>query len=217
MYNVFFFFFSSRRRHTRLQGDWSSDVCSSDLPRAVDALGGGVAPFACARRWVAVRIRRPQRAVRAWRAEHLGVSHHVAKGQVRVVLDIALQPASLVLDPARNAETAILRADDARRDFRQEQREVGGRTGHPGAADDAELLGTTGDLVDRAPHRGAQHVVDPLVAAVPAALGEGEEVDAGLGHAAGGGAAGSGTKVSATAQTKSLGFCAELFTTTRLR
>src|SRR5256885_6191953 len=26
-------FFSSRRRHTRLQGDWSSDVCSSDLPR----------------------------------------------------------------------------------------------------------------------------------------------------------------------------------------
>src|SRR5256885_5372153 len=23
-------FFSSRRRHTRLQGDWSSDVCSSD-------------------------------------------------------------------------------------------------------------------------------------------------------------------------------------------
>src|SRR2546426_8867177 len=27
------FFFSSRRRHTRLQGDWSSDVCSSDLVR----------------------------------------------------------------------------------------------------------------------------------------------------------------------------------------
>src|SRR6266566_717483 len=25
------FFFSSRRRHTSLQGDWSSDVCSSDL------------------------------------------------------------------------------------------------------------------------------------------------------------------------------------------
>src|SRR2546426_10267610 len=26
---ISFFFFSSRRRHTRLQGDWSSDVCSS--------------------------------------------------------------------------------------------------------------------------------------------------------------------------------------------
>src|SRR6266571_1586451 len=29
-----FFFFSSRRRHTRLTCDWSSDVCSSDLPPA---------------------------------------------------------------------------------------------------------------------------------------------------------------------------------------
>src|SRR5438445_8311083 len=27
------FFFSSRRRHTRYWRDWSSDVCSSDLPR----------------------------------------------------------------------------------------------------------------------------------------------------------------------------------------
>src|SRR5205807_5998523 len=26
---------SSRRRHTRLQGDWSSDVCSSDLKRMI--------------------------------------------------------------------------------------------------------------------------------------------------------------------------------------
>src|SRR5690348_17204841 len=29
------FFFSSRRRHTRWTGDWSSDVCSSDLSDAV--------------------------------------------------------------------------------------------------------------------------------------------------------------------------------------
>src|SRR5207248_8382667 len=28
---LFLFFFSSRRRHTRSYGDWSSDVCSSDL------------------------------------------------------------------------------------------------------------------------------------------------------------------------------------------
>src|SRR3712207_7791870 len=27
-------FFSSRRRHTRYWRDWSSDVCSSDLPNA---------------------------------------------------------------------------------------------------------------------------------------------------------------------------------------
>src|SRR6266487_983346 len=30
---MFLFFFSSRRRHTRWTGDWSSDVCSSDLVR----------------------------------------------------------------------------------------------------------------------------------------------------------------------------------------
>src|SRR5256885_1290530 len=38
VFGRYHFFFSSRRRHTRLQGDWSSDVCSSDLP------GGG---FSC--------------------------------------------------------------------------------------------------------------------------------------------------------------------------
>src|SRR6266487_5153372 len=54
MYGVFFFF-SSRRRHTRWTGDWSSDVCSSDLavgeqddrvdpagvPACLDGLVGG--------------------------------------------------------------------------------------------------------------------------------------------------------------------------------
>src|SRR2546426_10868531 len=37
-----FFFFSSRRRHTRLQGDWSSDVCSSDLHAAYGAAKAGL-------------------------------------------------------------------------------------------------------------------------------------------------------------------------------
>src|SRR5690348_17628987 len=31
LYRFVVFFFSSRRRHTRWTGDWSSDVCSSDL------------------------------------------------------------------------------------------------------------------------------------------------------------------------------------------
>src|SRR5690348_17623115 len=43
------FFFSSRRRHTRWTGDWSSDVCSSDLSaaltgRALRALNSAVIP-----------------------------------------------------------------------------------------------------------------------------------------------------------------------------
>src|SRR5438132_1508219 len=34
------FFFSSRRRHTRSLCDWSSDVCSSDLPVSLSSLRG---------------------------------------------------------------------------------------------------------------------------------------------------------------------------------
>src|SRR2546422_4822059 len=36
---LFFFFFSSRRRHTRCSRDWSSDVCSSDLPGGMGEAG----------------------------------------------------------------------------------------------------------------------------------------------------------------------------------
>src|SRR4051794_41773363 len=36
------FFFSSRRRHTRWTGDWSSDVCSSDLTPIISAPGGHI-------------------------------------------------------------------------------------------------------------------------------------------------------------------------------
>src|SRR5258706_192124 len=51
---LFFFFFSSRRRHTRLVSDWSSDVCSSDLPFSI-----GIRPAWSGRR----RGRRPSSRV----------------------------------------------------------------------------------------------------------------------------------------------------------
>src|SRR4051794_41237027 len=38
---LIFFFFSSRRRHTRWTGDWSSDVCSSDLGELGSAVHRG--------------------------------------------------------------------------------------------------------------------------------------------------------------------------------
>src|SRR2546427_4241941 len=38
MTRCFIFFFSSRRRHTRFDCDWSSDVCSSDLGGEVHAV-----------------------------------------------------------------------------------------------------------------------------------------------------------------------------------
>src|SRR5437763_10251582 len=56
MYQVYlsllcFFFFSSRRRHTRYIGDWSSDVCSSDLAGRVRVLLDGKATraYVCTR------------------------------------------------------------------------------------------------------------------------------------------------------------------------
>src|SRR5574338_422733 len=42
--NSSFFFFSSRRRHTRCHGDWSSDVCSSDLD-FTSSIGGELGWF----------------------------------------------------------------------------------------------------------------------------------------------------------------------------
>src|SRR6267143_5686571 len=40
------FFFSSRRRHTRWNCDWSSDVCSSDLPEKERPQGARLGAFA---------------------------------------------------------------------------------------------------------------------------------------------------------------------------
>src|SRR5437762_13032456 len=63
-----YFFFSSRRRHTRYIGDWSSDVCSSDL-------------LPPARLWAAIDHALPandnaaaRRRLRFWRSAAIGAS-----------------------------------------------------------------------------------------------------------------------------------------------
>src|SRR5256885_4687980 len=58
----YFFFFSSRRRHTRLQGDWSSDVCSSDLGILVQFFLDGARHDLIADRSVLVHGRRAVKA-----------------------------------------------------------------------------------------------------------------------------------------------------------
>src|SRR2546427_361336 len=67
-----FFFFSSRRRHTRFDCDWSSDVCSSDLaPRPTsDAPGRGALGVGCG----AVQVAAGRKCVR-FDAEQV---HHFA-------------------------------------------------------------------------------------------------------------------------------------------
>src|SRR6266566_7128181 len=71
------FFFSSRRRHTRLQGDWSSDVCSSDLQAG---LAGRNCPDAIAR-WSECQTRGREQGGQIGRARlnssHLVISYAV--------------------------------------------------------------------------------------------------------------------------------------------
>src|SRR5437588_8188012 len=70
--DTFFFFFSSRRRHTRSLCDWSSDVCSSDLPLR----GSGSCEIGGARTgagWPRLHTDRLQE--RQWRDAHRAVEH----------------------------------------------------------------------------------------------------------------------------------------------
>src|SRR2546430_5378840 len=66
---LFLFFFSSRRRHTRFDCDWSSDVCSSDLHAAV-VMGRGARRGQLPALWAA---RRPAAAPRVCRARSVRV------------------------------------------------------------------------------------------------------------------------------------------------
>src|SRR5256886_4425530 len=52
------FFFSSRRRHTRFDCDWSSDVCSSDLVDTIGACGPEAVEFLVrqVREWVGPQV-----------------------------------------------------------------------------------------------------------------------------------------------------------------
>src|SRR5215467_10860093 len=70
-----FFFFSSRRRHTRLQGDWSSDVCSSDLSRSRRSSRARRRSLRASLAWLLLRSRGPR--------------HDERRGQVVVVDDDA--------------------------------------------------------------------------------------------------------------------------------
>src|SRR5438046_8252381 len=90
-YRLFCFFFSSRRRHTRLVSDWSSDVCSSDLPESSRLSPiGGVTPKSarCAKVPATAPVcwhhgsRRPRRGWRYWRLPKIGRASCRERGEV---------------------------------------------------------------------------------------------------------------------------------------
>src|SRR5207248_8727211 len=60
----YFFFFSSRRRHTRSHGDWSSDVCSSDLEPPISFFWTSkISSSPTSRSWFAIGRRSEERRV----------------------------------------------------------------------------------------------------------------------------------------------------------
>src|SRR3989454_6418248 len=88
------FFFSSRRRHTRLQGDWSSDVCSSDL--GVDsAVAAALVHRAMGERLTCIfvdhgllRLNEREQVERTFRA-HLGIDLRVVDAGERFLAALA--------------------------------------------------------------------------------------------------------------------------------
>src|SRR6266481_8755329 len=72
------FFFSSRRRHTRWNCDWSSDVCSSDL-RTLDIGGDKALPY--------METVTEENPALGWRAIRLGLDRPgLLRGQIRALL-----------------------------------------------------------------------------------------------------------------------------------
>src|SRR5256885_8105079 len=82
------FFFSSRRRHTRLQGDWSSDVCSSDL------LAFMICPF--------------------WQKPHCGTCSSIQACCRGCSLPSFAKPSSVVISPL-TVEVGVMHRSEERR------------------------------------------------------------------------------------------------------
>src|SRR6266516_5279439 len=99
------FFFSSRRRHTRSYGDWSSDVCSSDLGAEaaadpVGALRSGARLFldACAAPEVERIILLDAPAVLGWQAWR-DLAGRYGLGLVQFGLQSAIEAGAIVPQP----------------------------------------------------------------------------------------------------------------------
>src|SRR2546430_5693246 len=83
------FFFSSRRRHTRFDCDWSSDVCSSDLVQVER-----------------VRLRaygQPE----AWGDATLGRAARAVRADAALFGSVTRQSAELVIQPRRSEERRV--------------------------------------------------------------------------------------------------------------
>src|SRR5256886_2887170 len=106
-YDVLFFFFSSRRRHTRFDCDWSSDVCSSDLvPGDPDpgrlvvlAVDTGVADVRCRLHDDLTVVRRVGQGLLV--PGHAGVEDRLAEGLAHAAIRLAPERTPVLQDEDR--------------------------------------------------------------------------------------------------------------------
>src|SRR5205807_6579105 len=92
LFRIMQFFFSSRRRHTSLQGDWSSDVCSSDYHAPGRSLQPSDEP----------RDRAPRRPLRLRRLRQLPCAPVLVDRHPEALVGRAGHGAGPVLSPARH-------------------------------------------------------------------------------------------------------------------
>src|SRR5256885_4020299 len=150
MSSVFLFFFSSRRRHTRLQGDWSSDVCSSDLLQAI-LIGRRMKEHLRSVRWVVVD------EVHELATDERGVQLSFALERLTELTGVEFQRIGLsatIGEPERIGQflvgtgrrVAVLRSDETR------GLQISVRSVHPSSGDQKESvnLGIPASTVSRA-------------------------------------------------------------------
>src|SRR5256885_12380272 len=109
---VLLFFFSSRRRHTRLQGDWSSDVCSSDLPNS--------ALFAQGMAAISVRVQNKPRTSHLVQAILNAIRYPFNSGSARQLY----MRRSLLFDALKNYKTRLIWLDEAQHLLYQRRSEM---------------------------------------------------------------------------------------------
>src|SRR2546430_9973441 len=78
------FFFSSRRRHTRFDCDWSSDVCSSDLRRRSCRSAHRSNPHT----WVWIDVPNDKNGVDTWGFEGMSPNYLGRRGWTKSTLKI---------------------------------------------------------------------------------------------------------------------------------
>src|SRR5256886_15526931 len=139
--SLIYFFFSSRRRHTRFDCDWSSDVCSSDLE-----LFAKLGYAETARRGVLVLETRtaPTDDVAAWVAEKAG---SLEPWQLTFVVAPTASLAGGVQIAARILETGLHKMDTLGFDLKKIVSGIGAAPLPPVAKNDLRAIGRTNDCI----------------------------------------------------------------------